>query len=539
MAEGKGGSPLPRRVPGTKRGPGTGPLTRPVLSDSDLQRIRAALDSAQTQPSAPPAELSASPAELSAPLPQRVPDVGNGSEPPADTPELPAAFLPTRPKKAGKESPPAIPAPRPGEVTEETERQPDAAAQPGPAEASPAGPQQLVPAQRAPAEEREERQDQPEEEKASPEREPGQPGEGTGRPGERAGRPGEGAAPRDEGTDPPPEAGTGIDTAAPAQASTAEVGPPNGTASPPIPVGPRKRGRGRAIITSSAIATLVLLSAGSALLLTRHAGTASASPDASTANPSPEASTKIPVRGRAADWVANQVGRSDLISCDQAMCQALRADGVPAEDLVVLKPGRVGPLHSAVVVVTAAVKRIVGSQRLAADVPAAIASFGSGAGRIVIGVVFPRGAAAYAAALRNEITDRKTAGTSLLLLLGPVTASAMARQELQAGQVDSRLLLTLAELASQWPVTIMAFGDRGPGASAGIPFRSADLVVTDSKAGPAPADQMRLMSDFVHQLGDYFASAHMGTVRLADGRAAVRIAFTAPGRFGLLGTSAR
>ena len=61
-------------------------------------------------------------------------------------------------------------------------------------------------------------------------------------------------------------------------------------------------------------------------------------------------------------------------------------------------------------------------------------------------MVFPRGAAAYAAALRNEITDRKTAGSSLLLL-GPITASTVARQELQGGQVDSRLLLTLAELA--------------------------------------------------------------------------------------------
>ena len=265
------------------------------------------------------------------------------------------------------------------------------------------------------------------------------------------------------------------------------------------------------------------------MLLTRHAGTAKASPDASAG---------VAVRDRAADWVATQVGLAGLVSCDQTMCQALQASGVPAADLLVLRPGGADPLRSAVVVVTAAVKKMVGYRRLAAHAPAAIASFGSGAGRISVRVIFPRGAAAYATALRREIADRKTAGTSLLLL-GPVTASAVARQQLQSGQVDSRLLLTLAELASQWPVTIMAFGDRAPGASAGIPFRSADLVVTDSKAGPAPAEQVRLMSDFVHQLGDYFASARIGTVRLADGRNAVRIEFTAPGRFGLLGASAR
>jgi hypothetical protein len=265
------------------------------------------------------------------------------------------------------------------------------------------------------------------------------------------------------------------------------------------------------------------------LLLTRHAGTAKARADASA---------PVAVRDRAADWVAGQVGLAGLVSCDRAMCQALQARGVPAADLLVLRPRKADPLRSAVVVVTAAVKKMVGSRRLAADAPAAIASFGSGAGRISIRVIFPQGAATYAAALRREIADRKTAGSSLLLL-GPITASAVARQELQGGQVDSRLLLTLAELASQWPVTIMAFGDRAPGASPGIPFRSADLVVTGGKASPAPAGQVRQMSDFVHQLGDYFAGANIRTVRLASGQDAVRIEFTAPGRFGLLGASAR
>jgi hypothetical protein len=84
----------------------------------------------------------------------------------------------------------------------------------------------------------------------------------------------------------------------------------------------------------------------------------------------------------------------------------------------------------------------------------------------------------------------------------------------------------------------MAFGDRAPGSSSGTPFRSADLVVTDSKAGPGPAGGVRVISDFVHKLGDYFAGARIGTVQLASGQEVVRIEFKAPGRFGLLGTSA-
>ena len=265
------------------------------------------------------------------------------------------------------------------------------------------------------------------------------------------------------------------------------------------------------------------------MLLTQHAGTAKASPDASA---------PVAVRDRAADWVATQVGLAGLVSCDRAMCQALQAGGVPAADLLVLRSGRAEPLRSAVVVVTAAVKKMVGSRRLAADAPAAIASFGSGAGRISIRLIFPRGAAAYATALRREIADRKAAGTSFVLLDSQVTRSAAVRRELRGGQVDTRLLLTLGEVASQSRVSIVAFGDRGPGASSGIPFRSADLVITGGKAGSALAGQVQQMSVFVHQLAGFYAGARIQTVRLADGQDGVRIEFTAPGRFGLLSTSA-
>jgi hypothetical protein len=527
VAEDKDGSPLPRRVPGTKRGPGTGPLTRPELSDSDLQRIRAALDSAQAQASAPPAERPA-------PLPRRVPDVGNEGEPPARTARpVPAALLPTRRKKTPTEPPPAVPAPRPSRVTEETKRQPEVTAASGPVAATAAGPR-LVPAQRAPAEER---QDHPDEEKASPEQEkasrkPETAGKGeapaaqeNGQAGlEKAQLHGTRALPRrpkpaPPETPPPP----------PRPAPPRSAAPPV-PASPPPPARPRKRGRGRAIITGSAIATLVLLSAGSAFLLTRHAGTNKASP---------EASAKVAVRDRAADWVATQVGWTGLISCDQAMCQALEARQVPAADLLVLRSGVADPLRSAVVVVTAAVKKMVGSRLLAADAPAAIARFGSGAAQISIRLIFRRGATAYAAALRRDIADRKLAGTSFALLDSRVARSAAIRQELRSGQVDSRLLLTLGEVASQWPVSIVAFGDRGPGASFGIPFRSADLVLTDSKPGPPAAGKVQQMAVFVHQLGGYFAGAHIRTVHLARGLDVVRIEFTAPGRLGLLSSSAQ
>jgi hypothetical protein len=274
--------------------------------------------------------------------------------------------------------------------------------------------------------------------------------------------------------------------------------------------------------------TLAAILAGwSASSLAKHAGPARIRASAATG---------ADARDAAAAWVAGQVSRAGLVSCDPVMCQALEAHGVPAAGLLVLRPGDADPLSSDVVVVTAAVTKTVGRRLLAADAPAAIASFGSGSRQISVRMIYRNGAGAYAAALRKEIADRKTAGTSLLLQ-GQVTASAVAGQQLRDGQVDSRLLLTLAELASQGSASITAFGDRARGASPGIPFRSADLLVVGGKAGPALAGQVARMSGFVHQLGGFYATARIRTVHLAGGQDVVRVEFTAPGQFGLLGTS--
>jgi len=56
VAEDRGAAPLPRRAPGAGRGPAERPLKRPALSESDLQRMRAALDSAHAEADAPPAK---------------------------------------------------------------------------------------------------------------------------------------------------------------------------------------------------------------------------------------------------------------------------------------------------------------------------------------------------------------------------------------------------------------------------------------------------------------------------------------------------
>ena len=277
-----------------------------------------------------------------------------------------------------------------------------------------------------------------------------------------------------------------------------------------------------------ALALILVLAGSLAFLLRRPGSTAQATAPTTRPTASAAPRTAAQVRAATAAWVASQVSRAKPISCDPVMCQALRADGVPAADLLVLKPGGGDPLRSGVIVVTPTVTKMVGTEFLTANAPAAIASFGSGSRQDSVRVIYPQGAAAYAAALRQDIAERKA--NEVTLLENPrVTAPSSVRQQLQGGQVNSRLLLTLAQLASQWPLSIVAFGDHAPGASPGVPLRSADLAVTGDAVGRA-----RQMAAFARQLQDFYASARIRAVRLANGQDVVQVAFPAPSPLGVL-----
>ena len=67
------------------------------------------------------------------------------------------------------------------------------------------------------------------------------------------------------------------------------------------------------------------------------------------------------VRGQAAAWVAQQVSPGVAVSCDQLMCAALEAHGLPSRDLLVLGPLSRDPRSSAVVVETGAVRALFGT----------------------------------------------------------------------------------------------------------------------------------------------------------------------------------
>jgi hypothetical protein len=182
-------------------------------------------------------------------------------------------------------------------------------------------------------------------------------------------------------------------------------------------------------------------------------------------------------RQQAAAWIAAQVGRSVIVSCDPLMCTALAQHGFPAANLASLGPSAADPLGSGIVVSTAAIRNELGTRLASVYAPLVIAAFGSGQNLVQVRVVAPDGAAAYLGALQADLQARRTAGRELLANKN-VRTTAAARGQLAAGQVDVRLLITLVGLAHKYLISIRGFGDAGPGASPGAPLRSMTITAT-------------------------------------------------------------
>jgi hypothetical protein len=205
------------------------------------------------------------------------------------------------------------------------------------------------------------------------------------------------------------------------------------------------------------------------------------------------------------------------------MCRALVSRGIPAGRLYMLKPGTTNPLHSDVIVSTPLLRSQIGGKLTSMYAPGLLARFGSGDQQIQVQAIAPHGAPRYMSQVKSDLAARKMSGTALAGNPG-IVATATVRKELAAGEVDSRLMTVLTGLAVSHPVHIVTFGESGPD-TAMAPFRSAEVAETN----------MREMMATVSAQHSPFRAAHMASVRLSSGRHVLRIDFTAPSPFGLLG----
>jgi len=291
--------------------------------------------------------------------------------------------------------------------------------------------------------------------------------------------------------------------------------------------GPSLLRRG-AVLALAAVSVALAVEAGRALAVP-HLASAEGSAGAlsSAAGPSvagPSVARASAARDQAAAWVAGQVSGGAVLACDPAMCAALAQRGVAAGDLLVLGPGAGDPLGSAVVVETAAVRNIFGARLVSVYAPEVLASFGTGAARIDVRIVAPDGTVAYRTALAADVRARRAAGAQLLRA-SRITVTPSARSALAAGQVDARLLITLAALAASEPVRIDGFGSRGPGQSPGLALRTAEIT--------APAAPARRMLTFVRAQRSPYLAIRADLTPGPDGYV-LTIEFGAPAPLGML-----
>ena len=225
------------------------------------------------------------------------------------------------------------------------------------------------------------------------------------------------------------------------------------------------------------LSAAALITAGS-LALTLYGHSASAvGPRGHRQRP---ASGDDPVaRDQAAAWVAGQIGRTTIVSADPAMCRVLESQGFPARNLYELGPEATNPIRSTVIVATPAVRAQFGTLLSSVYAPAVLASFGSGRQRVDIREIAPHGAAAYHSMLAADLAARKSTAAELLRS-NRINVSPTARRQLSAGQVDSRLEITVAAMAAKHPIYIVAFNGFAPGADANMPLRFADLIQASS-----------------------------------------------------------
>jgi hypothetical protein len=226
-------------------------------------------------------------------------------------------------------------------------------------------------------------------------------------------------------------------------------------------------------------------------------------------------------RARAAAWIAQQVSRSVIVSCDPEMCGQVQKRGFPAAGLMTLPPTAADPLGSGVVVATPAVRNQFGARLATVYAPQVIAGFGAGAERVDVRAVAPDGAAAFKSQLVSEHAYLVSAGSQLVRNKN-IQASSAARAALLAGRVDSRISAALSVLAAEMPIRLAAIDDLPPGASSAVPLRGAEI-------GAASPAALSAILAFLHAQQAPYRPAAAAITRGASGQPQVTVRFDALG----------
>jgi len=257
-----------------------------------------------------------------------------------------------------------------------------------------------------------------------------------------------------------------------------------------------------------------------------------AQPTSPAPSPAPTPNPNAAALTAAASWITQQVAVGTDVACDPQTCAALTAAGFPADQEVQVTPNTQSLSNASLVVMTPELNNFLTevNPSLGSYVAQVVlASFGG----VSIQPIDSAGAVAYETALTQDVQARTQVGEQLLNS-GFISASATAESELAAGDVDSRVLLVLQALANQEPIDVLAFGDAGPGASQGVPFRGVQLAEFDPNAGVSRQAYLQVIQQVLTAQTNFPAYQHAEPVTLADGQTAIQIQYAAPSPLGLL-----
>ena len=281
----------------------------------------------------------------------------------------------------------------------------------------------------------------------------------------------------------------------------------------------------------AALTAVALAGTGLAIALSRPGGKGPGRPREGGPNPGRAAQA---ARSAAAAWIEQQVGGRTTVSCDPVMCSALLAHGFPAGNLDPLRPSAPDPLASDMIAATAVLRSQFGSRLTSVYAPITLARFGTGSAEVDVRVIASDGSPAYMRQFRADLTARKAYGARILHN-SKIVVAPPARRQLASGLVDSRLLVTISTAAHQGHrLRVVSFGAAAPGASPGVPVRSAVIAGAATGPGARTAVLDKLRRFWLGQRAP-FLPASTQIVPAASGQSALRIQFAAPSLLELLG----
>jgi Protein kinase domain len=289
----------------------------------------------------------------------------------------------------------------------------------------------------------------------------------------------------------------------------------------------RRSARSRRRWRATAAATAVVLVAGAAVAAFELGGQANGPSAKAGGNgsTSQRLAAEAKARSEAVAWIVQQVSRAATVSCDAQVCADLASKRFL--NLLTLGPTSNDPLGSSLVVATSAVRAQYGRRLATVYAPAVIASFGSGAARIDIRLVFPGGTTRFRAVAGPALQARKTADAELLTNTH-IVVSPTARAQLLTGGVDPRLPLLLAAMAHGHRVRVVGFVDQSPGGGPASLLRSVDLAVAGKPSPSRRAAFERWVRSWLRVQRAQFRLAWSQPVTQRPGQIVMMIGYKAP-----------